>query len=84
MIRMDPHHFGNLDRGLRQSEKLDPDPHQSEKVEALLLTWAARGRRTARLASPSPPPPPPNFWHHAHRVPTSAPSSSRSDVVTGR
>jgi hypothetical protein len=31
-----PHHFGKLDpnRDLHQSEKHDPDAHQSEKVEA--------------------------------------------------
>jgi hypothetical protein len=29
----DPHHFG-LDQDPDQSRKPDPDPHQSEKVEA--------------------------------------------------
>ncbi len=36
-IRMDPHHFWKLDPDPHQSGKLDTDldPHQSEKVEAL-------------------------------------------------
>ncbi len=34
----DPHHFGMLDpiKDLHQSEKHDPDPHQSKKVEAFV------------------------------------------------
>jgi hypothetical protein len=32
---MNPHHFGKLDPDHHQSEKQNPDPLQSEKVQAL-------------------------------------------------